>query len=82
MKRIRKAILILIRDLSYRYGYLRIYYWSAPKVFDLRLVNLFTDRFYCRLYRLSTKMVEKKKCLKTANWLQHRIPFDLRCDLA
>ena len=82
MKRFRKAILILIRELAYRIKHKKFYYWAELRVFDLRSTNVFSDELYCKLYRLSTSMVEKRKCLKTANWLQHRIPFNIRCYLA
>jgi hypothetical protein len=82
IKRFTKAILILIRDFAYRYDYNEIYYWAGLRVFKLRSISIFSNKLYRITYRMSMKMVENKVCLRTADWLLHRIPFNVRYELS
>ena len=82
MERITKLFFVIVRDISYRLKLKKVYYWAGLNAFKLRAINVLPDRFYCSMYRLGMKMVRKKRCIKTANWMIHRVPITIRCNLA
>ncbi|BBO66518.1 hypothetical protein DSCA_04480 [Desulfosarcina alkanivorans] len=73
---------MLIRNLAYRLNRNKLYYRAGLKMSELGPINVVPDKIYCSVYRFSMKMVEKKKWLRTAEWLIHRIPLNVRCELA
>lgn len=82
MKRMKKAALINVRYIAFKIDNMRLYTWAEKKLYDLRDVNLMPDGCYCLLYRFCMNLVEERKCLKLANWLIHKIPYNVRCSLA
>ena len=82
MKRIRKAALLVVRYIAVRVDRAKLYNWAETRLYPLRNVNLMPDACYCRMYRLGMTLVEEKRFLKLADWMIHRIPYNVRCELA
>lgn len=81
MKRLMKAIALGVRYIASRLRYARIYYWAERRLFDLRSVRILPDRFYCLMFRVCMRWVNERRFLGFADWMIHRIPFDVRCNL-
>ncbi|GAB6906452.1 hypothetical protein DESC_580018 [Desulfosarcina cetonica] len=82
MKRLLKAVLLMVRYAAYRVRYLKLYYWTEKQLFGLKAINPMPDGYYCFMYRLCMRLVREKRLLKFADWLIHRIPYNVRCSLA
>ncbi|XPS87436.1 uncharacterized protein Dvar_54540 [Desulfosarcina variabilis str. Montpellier] len=82
MKRMKKAALMSLRYIAVRTDDMRLYTWAEKKLFDMRSINLMPDGYYCLLYRFCMSLVEERKFLKLADWLIHRIPYNVRCTIA
>lgn len=82
MKRLKKAVLLPIRYLAYRFKFDQLYYWAESRVFELRQVKVMPDGYYCWMYRVCMQLVKEKRCIGLADWMIHRIPYDIRCNLA
>ena len=82
MRRLEKSILLGIRFFARHIRYHKIFYWTEKRLFGLRTVNAMPDGYYCFLYRLGMKLVDEKKFLGVADWMIHRIPYNVRCKLA
>jgi hypothetical protein len=61
MKRLKKAILLPVRSLAYRWNRLKLYYWAEANLYELRTVNVMPSLYYQWLYQLSMSMVKSKK---------------------
>ena len=82
MRRIEKSALLIIRYIAQQIRYHKLFYWAEKGLFDLRSVNAMPDGYYCFLYRVGMKLVDENKFLRMANWMIHRIPYNVRCNLA
>jgi hypothetical protein len=82
MKRLKKAMLIPLRSLSYRWNRLGLYYWAEARLFELRAVNIMPALYYRWLFRFSMRLVEFGKFRRLANWVIHTIPFHMRYTVA
>lgn len=82
MKRLKKAMLIPLRSLSYRWNRLGLYYWAEARLFDLRTVNVMPVLYYRWLFRFSMRLVEFGKFRRLANRVIHTIPFHIRYTVA
>lgn len=82
MERLKKAALMSLRYIAFRTDHTRLYTWAEIRLFDLRSINLMPNGFYCLLYRFCMILVEERKFLKLADWLIHRIPYNVRCTIA
>jgi hypothetical protein len=82
MKQILKAVFLLIRAFAYHFNFTKLYYWAELRVFRLRSVKVIPESWYCWMYRISMALARKKRCLKFADWMIHRIPYNVRCDLS
>lgn len=82
MKRIKKALLLPVRKISYRWKLLRLYYWADAKVYELSTVNIMPYYYYQWLYKISMKLVDFSKTRWLANWAIHTIPYHIRFKVA
>lgn len=82
MRRMKKGMLLGLRFIAYHLGYHRLFYWTEKKLFELKSVNAMPDGYYCFLYRVGMRLVQEKKLLRIADWMIHRIPINVRCNLA
>ena len=82
MKHFHKAVLLAVRYISYRFECTKTYYWAEKRIFTMRKINLLPDKYYCFMYRFCMLLVNKKKFIKMADWMIHRIPYNVRCNLA
>ena len=78
MKRLKKAILLPVRNMAYRWNRLRTYYWADEELYELRTVNVMPDLYYRWLYRISMKMVDSNRLRRLADWAIHTIPYHVR----
>ena len=82
MKRLLKATLLVMRSMALHIRYTKLYYWTEKRLFELKSINPMPDRVYCFIYRMCMTLLEEKRFIGLANWLMHRIPFNVRCHLA
>ena len=82
MKRIKKAILLPVRKIAYRWNRLRLYYWAEMKLYELRTVYVMPGQYYRWLYHFCMRLVGFKRCRRLANWTIHTIPYHIRFSLA
>jgi hypothetical protein len=82
MKRLKKAILLPIRYLAYRWNKLHLYYWSDAELFELRTVNVMPPIYYRWLYKLSMILVGSKRFRQLADRAIHTIPYNVRFNVA
>lgn len=82
MNRLKKVVVLLIRKIAHFLNATRLYYWAEKRAFALRAVKVMPDAFYCVLYRICMWLVKEKRFLGVADWAIHRIPYDVRCNLA
>ena len=82
MKRLKKVMMLLLRNIAYSLNLTKIYYWAELRVFELRTVRVLPDFWYCWMYRTSMELIRKNRCPKLADWMIHKIPLGVRCDLA
>ena len=82
MRRLGKSALLCIRFIARHIRYHKLFYWADKRLFGLRSVNAMPDGYYCFLFRVGMKLVDEKKFLRMANWMIHRIPYNVRCNLA
>ena len=82
MKRLKKAILMPVRNLAYRWNRPRIYYWVDAELYELRAVNVMPTIYYRILYQLSMKLAESKPFRRLADKAIHTIPYHVRFKVA
>lgn len=82
MKRLKKAILLPVRNLAYRWSRLRTYYWADAELYKLRTVNVMPAIYYRYLYQLSMRLVESNRFRCLADKAIHTIPYHIRFEVA
>lgn len=82
MKRVRKAILLLIRSMAYHLNRLRLYYWSDFKLYELRSVCVMPRLYYRWIYNACLWLVKFRKLRKLADRTIHTIPLNIRFEVA
>lgn len=78
MKRIKKAIILPVRKISYRLRWLGIYYWAEMRLLELRTVYVMPAYYYRWLFNCCMGLVEYRKFRRLANWMIHTIPYHIR----
>jgi hypothetical protein len=82
MKPIKKAVLLSLRNLAYRWRILGLYYWADLKVYELRAVYVMPMFYYRRLYITCVWLAQMRKFRTLADRMIHSIPFHIRFELA
>ena len=82
MKRLKKAILIPMRTLAYRFNRLRLYYWADGLLYELRSVNVMPTFYYTHLFKLCMKMAKTTRFRRLADKVIHTIPYQIRHKVA
>lgn len=82
MNRLKKIALLPVNKISYRIGFLRLYYWSEKRLYPLTAVYIFPKFYYRWLYQLCVWMVACKKYRRIANRAIHTIPYHFRFEFA
>jgi len=82
MKRLKKAILLPVRNMAYRLNRLHLYYWAEAELFELRTVNVMPSIYYQWLYKLSMSLVRSNKFRRLADRAIHTIPYNIRFNIA
>jgi hypothetical protein len=82
MKRLKKAILLPVRHMAYRFNRLHLYYWAEAALFELRTVNVMPSIYYRWLYKVSMSMISSKKFQRLADRAIHTIPYSVRFNVA
>lgn len=82
MKRLQKAILLPVRNLAYRRKYLRLFYWTERRLYDLRAVCVMPQWYYHGLYHACLWLVAFTPCRRLADRAIHTIPYHVRFQMA
>ena len=82
MKRLKKAILLLVSIFAYRRNRLKLYYWAEQELYGLRNVNLMPNLYYRWLFKISMRVVHIDRFRRFADKAIHTIPYDVRFDVA
>ena len=82
MKRLKKATLLLIRHLAYRWNGLLLYYWADLNLNELRAVHVMPQFYYRWLYRFCMWLVAHSNCRRLADRVIHTIPYHVRFHVA
>ena len=82
MKRIKKAILLPVRNTAYHSGLLRLYYWSDTKLYELCKVSVMPRWYYRWLYNTCVCLVEFRSFQRLAERMIHTIPLNVRFEVA
>jgi len=78
MKRLKKAILLPVRNMAYRWNRLRTYYWADEKLNELRTVHVMPNLYYRWLYQGCMWLAETGKFRRLADRAIHTIPYHIR----
>jgi hypothetical protein len=82
MKRIKKATLLIARNISYRCNFLRLYYWAEEELLELRSVSLMPQFYYRWLFQTSMRLVRHDHFQRLADKAIHTIPYHIRFEVA
>jgi hypothetical protein len=82
MKRMKKALLLPIRSVAYRWGGLRLYYWADLKLSELRSVYVMPVWYFRWLYQACMWLVMFNNFRRLADWAIHTIPYPIRFEIA
>ena len=82
MKRLRKAMLLPVRSLAYRWNRVRLYYWAEKKLSELRQVHVMPTFYYRCLFRFSMRIVHVDRFRRFADKIIHTIPYHVRFNVA
>jgi len=78
MNRLRKSILLPARYFSYRFRWLKVYYWADKKLFALGNTLVLPVWYYVWLFHFSMKLLGYKALHKIADKAIHTIPYNIR----
>ncbi len=82
MKRFRKATLLLIRHMAYRWNRLLLYYWADLNLYELRAVYVMPEFYYRWLFRFCMWLIEFSNFRRLAGRIIHTIPYHVRFRVA
>lgn len=82
MKRLKKAALLLIRHVAYRWNRLLLYYWADLNLYELRAVDVMPQFYYRWLYRFCMWLVGHSYFQRLAVRAIHTIPYHVRFHVA
>ena len=82
MKRLKKATLLLIRHIAYRYNRLFLYYWADLELHELRSVYVMPEFYYRWLFHFCMWLVEYSNFRRLAERTIHTIPYHVRFHVA
>ncbi len=82
MKRLKKAILLPVRNFACRWNRMRLYYWAEQELFEMRNVHVMPGFYYRWLFQLSMRLIESGRFQRLANRAIHTIPYRIRFDVA
>ena len=82
MKRIKKATLLIARSISYRYNFLKLYYWAEVELVELQSVSLMPQLYYRWLFQTSMRLVKYNQFQRLADKAIHSIPYHIRFEVA
>jgi len=82
MKRMKKAVLLPVRNMAYHWNRLRLYYWADRKLYELRAVCVMPSWYYHWLYHACVWLVAFRKFQRLADRAIHTIPYHVRFEVA
>jgi hypothetical protein len=82
MKRIKKALLLPVRNMAYSRKHLRLFYWADVRLYELRTVCVMPRWYYCWLYHASMNLIKTGKLMRLADRMIHTIPYQVRHEMA
>lgn len=82
MKRIKKALLLPVRSMAYRWKCLRLFYWADRQLYDLRAVCVMPHWYYRRLFHVCLWLVAFYHFKRLADRAIHTIPYHVRFQMA
>jgi hypothetical protein len=82
MKRLKKAILLPLRSVAYRWNRPKLYYWTEQGLYEMRNVHVMPGFYYRWMYQLSMRLIESGRFQRLADRAIHTIPYNLRFHMA
>jgi hypothetical protein len=82
MKRLKKAILLMIRNRAYRWKKTRLYYWADGELHGFQSVTVMPELYYRWLFIVSMRLVEFSRFQQMASRAIHTIPLHIRFRVA
>ena len=82
MKRLRKAIILPVRNIAYRWNRVKLYYWAEQELLELRNVQVMPTFYYRWLFNFSMRIVHVDRFRRFADKMIHSIPYHVRFNLA
>jgi hypothetical protein len=82
MKRIKKAILLMVRNRAHRWKKTRLFYWADERLYPLRSITVMPVLYYRWLYIAGMRLAEFSVFQRLANWTIHTIPLHIRFKVA
>jgi len=78
MNKIKKAFLLPVRYFSYRFHWIKIYYWSDKNLFKLGNVLVMPLWYYICMFHFYMDLLKLKPFHKLADKGIHTIPYHIR----
>jgi hypothetical protein len=82
MKRLRKTIMLPIREFAYRWNRIKLYYWAEQELYEMRNVQVMPTFYYRWLFNFSMRIVHVGRFRRFADKIIHSIPYHIRFNLA
>ena len=82
MRKLKKAILLMVRTTTHHLNLPRPYYWSEYELSLLVNVYLLPGWYYHGLYHICLWIVRYKAFRRMAGWAIHTIPYHVRFKIA
>lgn len=82
MKRIEKALLLIVRNRAHRWKKTRLFYWADARLYTLRSITVMPELYYRWLFIAGMWLVEFRTFQRLANWTIHTIPLHIRFRVA
>ncbi len=82
VRRMKKAVLLPVRSMAYRWNRLKTYYWADEELYELHKVCVMPMFYYRWLYRVCMWLVGHDTFRRLADRAIHTIPYHVRFNLA
>ena len=76
--KIKKAIILPIREIAYRFGFMHIFYWADKNIFELGNIFIMPAWWYIGLFHVCMWALKFRYAHHAADVVIHHIPFSLR----
>ena len=84
MKRLKRAFFLMVQSVSFRFRWLKIYYWAEKKIYSLGNITVMPRWYYSAMFHfyMSLLKIHCKTIHKMADKGIHTIPYHIRFDVS